>query len=254
MSYPSLLRDRLIHPFGRAILSSANRALSYASPIEARPVYDPKEFAKEFAWTRILENQYPSILRELEGLLEGCDYIPEFSALSRDQAHLAKSGDWRTYFFVAYGEWAHENAARCPKTVEAINKIPGLRTAFFSILAPGARIRAHRGPYGGVLRYHLGLIVPRAYERCRIRIGDEWISWRAGESVIFDDTFEHEVINDTDEARVVLFVDFERPLIQPAKEINRALLELIRRSPLVQDGVANYERAIADRRAASTES
>lgn len=245
MSYPSLLRDRLIHPFGRAILSSANRALRYASPIAAQPLYS----SAEFPWTQIVEREYPSILNELEDLLKASDYIPEFSALSRDQAHLAGAGEWRTFFFVAYGEWALENAARCPETVRAIRQIPGLQTAFFSILAPGAHIRAHRGPYGGVLRYHLGLIVPKEASRCRIRIEDEWISWRSGESIIFDDTFEHEVINDTDEARVVLFVDFERPLFPPAREINRALLELIRRSPLVQDGVANYEREMAERAA-----
>lgn len=238
MSIPSVLRDRLIHPFGRALLNSANRALSHASPIERRAIYSPAEFP----WTQILEKEYPNILTELRTLLKDVDYIPEFSDLSRDQSHLAGAGQWRTFFFLAYGVWARENAARCPQTVAAIQQIPGLRTAFFSILAPGAHIRAHRGPYGGVLRYHLGLIVPDAYTRCRIRVDATWHAWQAGESFIFDDTFEHEVINDTDDARVVLFVDFERPLLPPAREINRALLELIRHSPLVQDGVANYER------------
>ena len=33
--------------------------------------------------------------------------------------------------------------------------------------------------------------------------------------MIFDDTYEHEAWNDTDRTRVVLFVDFVRPLRAP---------------------------------------
>ncbi len=40
--------------------------------------------------------------------------------------------------------------------------------------------------------------------------------------MIFDDTFNHEVWNDTDETRVVLFVDVMRPLPSPESTINRA--------------------------------
>ena len=63
------------------------------------------------------------------------------------------------------------------------------------------------------MRYHLGLIVPDApVERVGIRVGDVTVGWIEGRSLVFDDTYEHEAWNDTDETRVVLFVDVVRPL------------------------------------------
>ena len=97
-----------------------------------------------------------------------------------------------------------------------------MTTAMFSILSPRKHILDHRGPYKGVLRYHLGLIVPEDAEACRIRVGEDIRHWEEGESMIFDDTFNHEVWNDTDETRVVLFVDVLRPLPSPESQINRA--------------------------------
>ena len=102
-----------------------------------------------------------------------------------------------------------------------MREIPGMKTAMFSILSPRKHILDHRGPYKGVLRYHLGLIVPEDAESCRIRVGEDFRHWEEGKSMIFDDTFNHEVWNDTDETRVVLFVDVLRPLPEPEATINR---------------------------------
>ncbi len=110
----------------------------------------------------------------------------------------------------------------CPRTAALMREIPGMTTAMFSILSPRKHILDHRGPYKGVLRYHLGLIVPEDAEACRIRVGEDIRHWEEGKSMIFDDTFNHEVWNDTDETRVVLFVDVLRPLPFPESAINRA--------------------------------
>ncbi len=53
----------------------------------------------------------------------------------------------------------------CPRTAALMREIPGMTTAMFSILSPRKHILDHRGPYKGVLRYHLGLIVPAATRR-----------------------------------------------------------------------------------------
>ena len=92
----------------------------------------------------------------------------------------------------------------------------------FSILSPHKHILPHCGPYKGVLRYHLGLIVPEDAENCRIRVGDDIRHWEPGKPLIFDDVFNHEVWNDTDETRVVLFVDVERPLPEPESHDQQA--------------------------------
>ena len=116
-----------------------------------------------------------------------------------------------------------------------------MTTAMFSILSPRKHILDHRGPYKGVLRYHLGLIVPRDAEACRIRVGEDVRHWEEGKSMIFDDTFNHEVWNDTDETRVVLFVDVLRPLPFPESAINRLIVKAIGLSPFVLDAKRNQE-------------
>jgi beta-hydroxylase len=124
-----------------------------------------------------------------------------------------------------------------------------------SILSPRKHILDHRGPYKGVLRYHLGLIVPEDAESCRIRVGDDFRHWEEGKSMIFDDTFNHEVWNDTDETRVVLFVDVLRPLPFPESAINRGIIKAIGFSPFVLDAKRNqeaWERRYLDGRAASS--
>jgi beta-hydroxylase len=112
----------------------------------------------------------------------------------------------------------------------------------FSILEPGKRLPPHRGPYNGVLRLHLGLIVPEQRERLAIRIGPERRHWAEGRALIFDDAFEHEAWNDTAQTRVVLFVDFEKPLRWPVNILNRLLLDAARFTPFLQEGADNLRR------------
>lgn len=229
---------RLIMKNGRRVLDRANRRLARSSPLGDRPVFDPRAFH----WIERVEAATPLIRSELDEVLREPARIPEFRDVSKDQAHLAPEGTWKTFFFHAYGHRAERNCARCPITARVVESIPGMQTAFFSILAPGARIRPHRGPHAGVLRYHLGLIVPASDERCAIRVDDQILHWREGGSLVFDDTYEHEAWNETDQPRVVLFVDFERPLHGVARSLNRGFTRLVAMSPFVREGVENFER------------
>ena len=76
---------------------------------------------------------------------------------------------------------------------------------------------------------------PEPRERCRIRIGNQFQSWNEGEALIFDDSFNHEVWNDTSGWRVVLFVDFARPLRQPWHWLNRSLVSLGALAPFLRE-------------------
>ncbi len=117
-----------------------------------------------------------------------------------------------------------------------------MKTAFFSILAPKKHIPAHKGPYNGVLRYHLGLIVPEPKEMCRIRIEDTITHWDEGDSIVFDDTFEHEVWNDTDGFRAVLFVDFVRPVMFPFNLLNEFLINAASFAPLIKEAEVRHKK------------
>ena len=198
--------------------------------------YDPASFA----WTHKLEAAFPAIRAELDALLGSGAAIPGFEEISHDQTKLTDDKRWQTYFFLGYGLPFEENIAACPQTWAALQNVPGLVTAFFSILAPGKQIPLHRGPYKGVLRYHLGVVVPEG-ETIDITVDGETRGWAEGKSLIFDDTYYHSARNLTDRPRVVLFVDFERPLKRPLSWVNKGVLKIIARSGFVQEAKVNYD-------------
>jgi aspartate beta-hydroxylase len=127
---------------------------------------------------------------------------------------------WSTLHLWRGGKPVQENLARCPETARALAAIPladidGLcPNAMFSALAPKAHIPPHNGETNARVVAHLPLIVP---EGCSYRVGFDWRRWQVGETLIFDDTIEHEARNDSDELRVVLIFDLWNPLLTPAE-------------------------------------
>jgi beta-hydroxylase len=107
--------------------------------------------------------------------------------------------------------------------VALLRGIPSVKAAMFAELPPGAKLNPHRDPYAGSLRYHLGLSTPND-DRCFIEVDGQRHSWRDGESVIFDETYIHWAINDSETNRVILFCDIERPMrFRWAQAVNRWL-------------------------------
>jgi beta-hydroxylase len=118
---------------------------------------------------------------------------------------------WKRFYLKWYDEALPSAKALCPKTVELIEKVPGVNAAMFALLPPGSKLGAHRDPFAGSLRYHLGLVTPNA-DTCRITVDGQPYFWRDGEPVMFDETFIHTAENRSDVARIILFCDVERPL------------------------------------------
>ena len=226
----------LTNVVGDRVLKRVNRAIARQSELPVQPFYDPQTFP----WVAALESQWPTIRAELDAVLAYRDALPNFQDISTDQYNLTDDDRWKTYFFYGYGFRSDANCARCPATTRLVEAIPGMETAMFSILAPGKRIPPHDGPYKGVLRYHLGLLVPEPVDACGIRVGQDIRHWRDGKSLVFDDTYEHEAWNDTDGIRVVLFVDFKRPLNGPARWLNEIVLKVIGVSPFIQDAKSRH--------------
>lgn len=191
---------------------------------------------EQFPWIAELEANWQTIRRELDGVLQSVHALPNFQDISADQLSITQDNLWKTYFFYGYGFKAEQNCARCPETTRLIEQIPAMKTAFFSILLPHKHIGEHRGPYKGLLRYHLGLKVPQPEIACRLRVGQQTRHWQEGRSLVFDDTFPHEAWNGTDKIRVVLFIDFVRPMRFPDAMLNRLMIQLIAWSPYVQSG------------------
>jgi len=117
---------------------------------------------------------------------------------------------WEVFGFHFFGKRQDLNCLLCPETSRAVEAIPGMITAGFSRLAAGSRIRPHRGYTGTVLRCHLGLVIP---PDCALKVDGATASWREGECLFFDDTFEHEAWNNSREDRIVLLIDIARNAI-----------------------------------------
>jgi aspartyl/asparaginyl beta-hydroxylase (cupin superfamily) len=177
-----------------------------------------------FPWVADVEAGWKSIRKELDSLMVRREEIPNFQDVSKAQKALTEGDQWKTFFFYSFGHKNEENCKRCPDTTRLLNLIPGMKTGMFSILSPRKHIPPHRGPYKGVLRYHLGLLIPGDGKSCRIRVGNDIRSWQEGKSMIFDDSNEHEVWNENDSFRAVLFVDFVRPTIFPLSVVNRTII------------------------------
>lgn len=112
-------------------------------------------------------------------------------------------------------------------------------TAMFSILKPHYHIVPHKGPTRAVVRAHLGVKVPKNWQKVWIRVDDQVLHWQEGKVLLFDDAYEHEVLNDTDEMRAVLFLDVIRPMDRIGTLFNRILFSLMKASPYVKQPIKN---------------
>jgi ornithine lipid ester-linked acyl 2-hydroxylase len=234
---PPLFRigKRLRHRFSALIARS--------STVGDTPVYE----TRLFPWIAALERRWPEIGAELDALLARQDAIPPLAAISPDHRRIAPAGKWKSFFLVGYGYRNEENCGRCPTTAAAIAAIPGLNSAFFSILEPGAHIPRHRGVTKAILTAHLGLRVPARRGACRMQVDSEMLTWEEGKALVFDDTYFHEVWNDTDEQRVILLIQFRRPTGKVGRIVGGLFLAGVRRSRFVQDArssLGNWEKAM----------
>ncbi|MGE5563439.1 MAG: aspartyl/asparaginyl beta-hydroxylase domain-containing protein [Bacillota bacterium] len=174
---------------------------------------------EEFDWVPELEAATPAIREELLALLDGgADFRPYVEDHADRPAkqfhHLNNDPSWTALYLWRDGRLVPEVAERCPRTVEALEKVPlsniGQRTpaALFSRLEPGAHIPPHSGMLNCRLICHLPLIVPQG---CWFRVGNETREWEEGKLLIFDDSMEHEAKNPTGELRIILLFDIWRP-------------------------------------------
>jgi aspartyl/asparaginyl beta-hydroxylase (cupin superfamily) len=190
----------------------AGRSIYRTIGKEQRPVtYDIDQTAPAL---NDLTQNYAAIKHEVESILDGTRRLPAYHELDDRQEAISIPGEqqrWKVFMLYAMGEKPRANRQLCPLTSELLDKIPNLFQAFFSILEAGKSVPAHCGPHMGILRYHLGLIVPKDNPPS-IRIKDHLHTWQEGSSILFDDTWNHEVINHSSGDRVVLLVDTLRPL------------------------------------------
>lgn len=196
-----------------------------------------------FPWIAELEKHWRVIRDEAVAIRTGD--IPSLGDISFDHGRIAADRRWKSFFLKGYGYRMEANCARAPITAALIEKVPGLVTASFSVMEAGGHIPRHWGMTKGMLTYHLGLQVPRDFENCRMHVEEgerrHVIAWTEGQSVIFDDMFNHEVWNDTGDDRYLLLIQIKRPCRGLARLLQTVFLFGVRHSRFVQDIRRNIE-------------
>jgi len=181
----------------------------------------------EFAWLPAFEAHTDVIAGELlEVLGDDAAFRPYMLAQPNRPpgvfADLADSVDWAAFFLIEGGSLVETAAARCPRTMAALAGVPltdapgRTPSVLFSRLRPGVRIPPHTGQINARLICHLPLIVPPG---CGLRVGNEVRHWARGETLIFDDSIEHEAWNHSDTTRVVLLFEIWRPELSEEERI-----------------------------------
>jgi len=224
-----------IKRLGKRLIHSLGGFLGRQSLVGDTPFIDENYFPH----LKVFADNWETIRDEVREILKFRDEIPFFQEVSRDQRKISRGQNWRTFILFGFGEKAEKNCRAAPETTRLLETVPNLQTAWFSILAPGYHIPAHVGVTKGILRTHVGLIIPKDYEKCRIRVADEVRPWREGEVFTFDDTYDHEVWNDTDEERVILLFDFDRPMRFWGRVLNQTFLSIMKLTAYYQEPKRN---------------
>ena len=232
------LRRSGVKKIGKRILHLTDRFISRQSLIGDAPVFDPAIFP----WVKDFEARWKTIREELDVILQDRDSLPSFHDISPDQKRISKGDNWKTFIFYALGHRVDSNCKRCPETTKLLEQCPELQNAWFSILKPGYRIPPHKGPTNGIVRIHLGLIIPAQRDQCWIRVDDQILHWDEGKCIVFDDSYEHEVQNNTDQQRVVLFFDVLRPMRTPGRILNNIMFALLKRTVYFRDAQENIRQ------------
>ncbi|TRC85882.1 aspartyl/asparaginyl beta-hydroxylase domain-containing protein [Mesorhizobium sp. WSM4310] len=144
------------------------------------------------------------------------DKVPRFHDIMPEQADISANDglDWRMFVLKAYDMAVPENLARMPVLSRLLAECPEVKSAAISFLAPRKHIPSHRGPFRGIMRFHLGLVIPRQADgrpATIMMIDHQERRISDGEGMLWDDTYPHEVINNADEARIALLLDVWRP-------------------------------------------
>ena len=226
-------------PFWTSPSSSSNLSVAYGDPTVTEVVKHLEDNYKAIKDEYIsvvlgigtqtdMSLAKPKVNRPLE---------PDYDVNLRGGEHASDSlhtGIWDWHSYILNGEVKPKFADSCPNTASILNDIDQhlfysaskdshnpFGFTFFSTLHGKSFIKPHTGPMNLRLRIHLPLIVPSntkpdAYSmkpktKCGIRVGDQIREWKEGKAVVLDDSYEHEVWNETEEMRVILLVDIWHP-------------------------------------------
>ena len=179
-------------------ISEYQRSLYNVDRLKSRPFWTKVETTYNEDFSEL--SKYWNIIRD-EGLIllrEGGYFIDEIE-------NLKQQGDWKQLELFSRGR-PTRNCEQASVTCRLIKKFKAASGCSrgqvkFSVMHPNTHVHPHCGPTNARIRAHLGLQIP---DNTTIRVAEETRSWKEGEWLIFDDSYEHEVWHNGTTMRLVL--------------------------------------------------
>lgn len=216
------------------------------------PAFD-RDYLRDYPELRILEENHAVIREECVELLRNKDRLTDMKAMGGNYTQAGiHTIQWKTFLFKS-GDFVEANCRLAPRTAALVRRIPDAYTIFFSVLEARQRISPHWGYYKGFLRYHLGVVIPNnnANGECFLRVNGnrednakrdpaliekgEVYHWKEGAGIVFDDNYLHDAGNDSDQIRVVMWIDLRRRMPFYLELFNRLCLAVARRDSSMKE-------------------
>ena len=184
--------------------------------LTSKPWHDPRAFP----FVQLLESQFSRIKAEILKVRQSPEALTPVGGRAAHDHTLVAAGEWREFPLFGNGQ-KYPSCMHCPVTAALVESIPeavelamaGGGETLFSVLRSGTHLRPHCGSTNTRLTAHLGLVVPSG---CTIRTGGETRTWEEGKCIVFDDSWEHEVVHSGAEDRSVLLINFWHPDLPPS--------------------------------------
>ena len=211
VGYFSQHPDKLSYPINKLLrLDSCSR-----NPI----IYD---YAEIYPVSQVLESQWSSIKLEAKNLMSIVrqdNYLRHFGLDLGDET----LDDWNTYPLRLFSADNPRYMELCPVLSSILKSHPEIISCMFSLMKAGKTIEPHVGPYDGLIRYQLALDIPRG--ECYLHVDNHIYYWTNGVGIVFDETFVHGAVNNTNADRLVLLIDLPRPYISSwAQTLNSLII------------------------------
>jgi beta-hydroxylase len=152
-----------------------------------------------------------------------------------------KTKAWRLINIKAGDKYSEVANKYFPGLVRILRGCPQIETCAISILQDGVHIPIHVGYYKGIMRYMIPIVVPKDRDNVFLCVNELKYFWTEGVGVLWDDTYPHKVYNNTDEIRVVIYMDVIRPLSWGLNTLNKFILRLACNSKIVKDEIKRTE-------------
>lgn len=192
-----------IYKFALKIINYLHNQISL---IPNMPIIAKQYIDKYLPEVKILENNWEMILEEYKNIdttpIKGDLFFPP---------DIIKTNKWEKFYIKWYRDIPNKTRKKIPNISKLLDKLPRIRLAMFSVLKPGTKILPHKGIYKGAIRCHLGLSCPSKNDGCILTIDGKNYGWKNGKCLVWDDTYVHSVVNNSNYDRVILFIDIDRP-------------------------------------------